>query len=254
MIADETCCPDKYSQENGSLKSYNSLMRALKILTSHDFFSGDGNSACNNCFLVRSPCSDNRKLLQGLSANICLPCLGQVWLQAINKHLIECISPMTKKQILDYLSLKKQSEHSETEQASSGQREVPFSSLDKDKAHAESDTSEEEREMNKFLDKRIITTDRLKNMINIKVKYNAFYKLVERIKDCYVHSGSYTPKDAIKAYNEIKQSFEDMQYDKTIKDWCKRLEFPFAQSNTYSFQAVMDRRKKYTERVYQSLS
>jgi len=161
---------------------------------------------------------------------------------------------MTKKQILDYLSLKKQSEHSETEQASSGQREVPFSSLDKDKAHAESDTSEEEREMNKFLDKRIITTDRLKNMINIKVKYNAFYKLVERIKDCYVHSGSYTPKDAIKAYNEIKQSFEDMQYDKTIKDWCKRLEFPFAQSNTYSFQAVMDRRKKYTERVYQSLS
>src|SRR5882757_3774252 len=81
MIADETCCPDKYSQENGSLKSYNSLMRALKILTSHDFFSGDGNSACNNCFLVRSTCSDNRKLLQGLSANICLPCLGQVWLE-----------------------------------------------------------------------------------------------------------------------------------------------------------------------------
>jgi|SRR5882757_9328307 len=78
MIAGETCCPDKYSQENGSLKSYNSLMRALKILTSHDFFSADGNSACNSCFLVRSPCSDNRKLLQGLSASIRLPCLGQV--------------------------------------------------------------------------------------------------------------------------------------------------------------------------------
>src|SRR6266705_5612238 len=78
MIADETCCPDKYSQENGSLKSCNSLMRALKILTSHDFFSGDGNSACNSCFSVSSPCSDNRKLLQGLSASIRLRCLGQV--------------------------------------------------------------------------------------------------------------------------------------------------------------------------------
>jgi len=44
----------------------------------------------------------------------------------------------------------------------------------KRQTHAESDTSEEEREMNKFLDKRIITTDRLKNMINIKVKYNDF--------------------------------------------------------------------------------
>src|SRR5437588_9394742 len=75
MIADETCCPDKYSQENGSLKSCKSLMRALKILTSHDFFSGDGNSACNSCFLVSSTCSDNRKLLQGLSASIRLPCL-----------------------------------------------------------------------------------------------------------------------------------------------------------------------------------
>jgi len=42
MIAGETCCPDKYSQENGSLKSYNSLMRALKILTSHDFSQPTG--------------------------------------------------------------------------------------------------------------------------------------------------------------------------------------------------------------------
>jgi len=71
------------------------------------------------------------------------------------------------------------------------------------------------------------------------------FKLVERIKICYVIGGSYTPKDAIKAYNEKNNPLKICSMIRLFKAGAKDWSFHLLKANTYSFQAVMDRRKIY---------
>jgi len=148
---------------------------------------------------------------------------------------------MTQDDLKYYLPLEMQRG---TSPASDTQAEGP-SAKDKGKGRAAAASSEatqeatqeaiqEEREMNEFLDNDTIAktlAEKLKNLSYMKINYHALYKLLETIKDHKVIPGSYTRKDAIEAYNTIKQDFKDEKYDEYAKHWCKTLGFPFAQES-----------------------